>query len=490
MCTASLDGYLREVNPAFERALGYTAAELRARPFIEFVHLDDVEGVQLALGVLADGADVIQYRTRVIRKDTSVRVLEWTARLTPEGQFFCATARDVTFKQQTEEENSARSQRQEAVACFGQRVICGVAAEDLEAEAVALVRSALGDASSAIFRVLPPGDELLMTASNQWLSDQVGSLRIPANRQSIPGMVALTQEHYVSGDLKKDLDRFPGSFALGETGIQSLICVPLQARKRSLGAIAALSGTPGRFSDQDLFFLQTIAQAMSSALERALVEEERRTAEEALRESEERYRSVIRTMGSGVVLQDKDGVIRTWNESAERILGLTFEQMMGRSSIDPRWHAIHEDGSDYPGDEHPAMVTLRTGKPLTGEIMGICKPDGSRVWVEINTRPMLTADDGALAGVVVSFTDVSARRELQVTLSARVAELEAALRREEELRELLPICAYCKRIRDDKNYWQQVEDYIARHTGSRLSHSFCPDCYEKHVVPMIPPKSA
>ncbi len=490
ICTAGLDGFLREVNPAFERTLGYPAVDLLARPFTEFVHPDDLEGTGLALQALAGGASIVQYRNRLVRKDGSVRVIEWNAQPSHNPELLHATGRDMTFKQQTEQELTAHTQRQEAIARFGQRVIAGAAAEDLQLEAVSMVRSALGNASCAIFQTLSHGDHLLMTASDGWLPEQVGSLRIAANRQSIQGTVALTREHFISHDLKKDLERFPGSFALGETGVRSTICVPLQARKRSLGALAAFSETAGRFSDQDLFFLQSIAHALSSSLERALVEEERRTAEEALRESEERYRSVIRTMGSGVVLQDKDGVIRTWNESAERILGLTFEQMMGRSSIDPRWRAIREDESDYPGDEHPAMVTLRTGKPLSGELMGVCKPDGSRVWIEINTRPLMHEVDDAPAGVVCSFADVTARRELQVTLAARVAELEAALKREEELRELLPICSYCKRIRDDQNYWQQVEEYITRHTGSRLSHSFCPDCYEKHVVPMIPPRSA
>lgn len=75
--------------------------------------------------------------------------------------------------------------------------------------------------------------------------------------------------------------------------------------------------------------------------------------------------------------------------------------------------------------------------------------------------------------------------ELQMALAARVAELEQALARVKQLHGLLPICSYCKRIRDDSNYWQQVESYIGKHAGVQFSHGICPACYESHVKPEI-----
>jgi phosphoserine phosphatase RsbU/P len=75
--------------------------------------------------------------------------------------------------------------------------------------------------------------------------------------------------------------------------------------------------------------------------------------------------------------------------------------------------------------------------------------------------------------------------QLQAELSDRVTRLEAALHKVQQLQRLLPICAYCKRIRDDGNYWQQVESYIADHAGLQFSHSVCPDCYERVVRPEL-----
>ena len=74
---------------------------------------------------------------------------------------------------------------------------------------------------------------------------------------------------------------------------------------------------------------------------------------------------------------------------------------------------------------------------------------------------------------------------LQMTLSKRVQELEESIQRERQLQGLLPICSYCKKIRDDNNYWSQVERYIENHADVAFSHSICPECYESVVKPEI-----
>ncbi|MGH8067882.1 MAG: response regulator transcription factor [Candidatus Entotheonellia bacterium] len=75
--------------------------------------------------------------------------------------------------------------------------------------------------------------------------------------------------------------------------------------------------------------------------------------------------------------------------------------------------------------------------------------------------------------------------ELQQSLAERVKALEEALARVKQLQGLLPICSYCKKIRDDQNYWQQVESYISEHSEAQFSHSICPDCYERLVKPEL-----
>jgi len=143
-------------------------------------------------------------------------------------------------------------------------------------------------------------------------------------------------------------------------------------------------------------------------------------AEMALRESEARHASIIAALEEGVVLQDDSGRIYTCNASAERILGLTADQMMGRTSIDLRWGAIHEDGSPFPGDEHPAMVTLRTGQALSNVIMGIHKPEGAQTWITINTQPLTRPGENKAYAVLSSFADITERMQLYQVLEQRV----------------------------------------------------------------------
>lgn len=72
---------------------------------------------------------------------------------------------------------------------------------------------------------------------------------------------------------------------------------------------------------------------------------------------------------------------------------------------------------------------------------------------------------------------------LQRSLTQHIVELENALKRVKHLSGLLPICSYCKKIRDDSNYWQQVESYVMHHSDAQFSHSICPSCYESIVKP-------
>jgi PAS domain S-box-containing protein len=149
---------------------------------------------------------------------------------------------------------------------------------------------------------------------------------------------------------------------------------------------------------------------------------QRKSALQALQDMAARYASIIAAMEEGVVLQDVDGYIWTCNASAERILGLNAEQMMGRTSLDPRWRAIHEDGSPFPGEEHPAMQTLHSGKPCHEVVMGVHKPEGTLTWISINSQPVFHPGKSRPSAVVTTFTDITERRRVYQMLEQRVEE--------------------------------------------------------------------
>jgi PAS domain S-box-containing protein len=115
----------------------------------------------------------------------------------------------------------------------------------------------------------------------------------------------------------------------------------------------------------------------------------------------------LNSLSEGIVVQDKTGSIIECNAAAAQILGLTIDQMQGRTSIDPRWRSIHEDGTDFPGHEHPSMQVLSTGMSMENIIMGVHKPGGALTWILINSHPVKNSKDGVVSAAVTGFTDIT-----------------------------------------------------------------------------------
>jgi PAS domain S-box-containing protein len=136
---------------------------------------------------------------------------------------------------------------------------------------------------------------------------------------------------------------------------------------------------------------------------------ELREASERAQETEQRYDRMVAALQEGIVLQEADGRITACNASAERILGLSADQITGRTSLDPRWRAVRADGSPFPGEEHPAMVSLQTGQAQSDVIMGLCKPDGTLTWININCQPIVRPGEVKPSATVTSFSDITDR---------------------------------------------------------------------------------
>lgn len=115
---------------------------------------------------------------------------------------------------------------------------------------------------------------------------------------------------------------------------------------------------------------------------------------------------ILDTLSEGVVIQNESGKIIYSNPRAEDILGLNSDQMMGVTSVDPRWRAVREDGTDFPGEEHPAMVCLATNERQTNVTMGVHKPEGSRVWIRVTASPLQNPEDDTPC-VISVFHDIT-----------------------------------------------------------------------------------
>jgi PAS domain S-box-containing protein len=136
----------------------------------------------------------------------------------------------------------------------------------------------------------------------------------------------------------------------------------------------------------------------------------------ALRESETRYRSVVNTMSEGLILQGRDGTVQAINPAAERIIGLTMQEMLEYDESNPKWPLIHEDGSPFPNDKLPLTMTLRTGEPQTNVMVGMRTPDRSLHWISTSSRPIFTENDTLPSAALVTMNDVTELYEAHARL--------------------------------------------------------------------------
>ncbi len=109
-------------------------------------------------------------------------------------------------------------------------------------------------------------------------------------------------------------------------------------------------------------------------------------------ERETKYQTLLDSISEGLVVQNERGEIVQHNPAALKILGLSADQLLGRTSFDPRWRAIRNDGSDFPGEEHPAIVSMATKKPVYKVTMGLRFPTEEIRWISITSIPVLNTD--------------------------------------------------------------------------------------------------
>lgn len=162
---------------------------------------------------------------------------------------------------------------------------------------------------------------------------------------------------------------------------------------------------------------------------------ERHKMEQALQQSEQMNRSVVSVLAEGIVVQDSNGVIISSNKAANDILGRQEEETDGKVSTDSDWAVIREDGTRFPGDEHPAMVALATGRSQRGVVMGVMRPEGERVWISVNADPILDESGDHVISVVSSFTDITEKRQAELELRESQAQLKALTSHLQEVRE-------------------------------------------------------
>ena len=165
-----------------------------------------------------------------------------------------------------------------------------------------------------------------------------------------------------------------------------------------------------------------------------------------------------------------NGYFKRLNPAWERTLGFTTAELMSRPFIefvhpDDRERTLAQNGEVRGG-----------GRALGFENRYLCK-DGTYRWFRWNA-----AADASWSVIYSVARDITEQKQADEERERLVLELQTALAEVKTLQEILPLCSYCRKVRDDEDYWHSVESYVSRHTGTQFSHGICPECYGKVVT--------
>lgn len=173
-----------------------------------------------------------------------------------------------------------------------------------------------------------------------------------------------------------------------------------------LGSLCAIDHDPRTPSADQLAMLELLSHQVTRLLEKRRLRLQLAVENAQLVEAKRQLLTVFDVMAEGVVVQNATGEIVSCNGAASAILGLSDDQLRGRTLIDPQWRSVREDGSDFPGNEHPAMQALRTGVRQRNVVMGFRAPTGELTWISVNSLPSRQRE-GVVEEVVTSFHDIT-----------------------------------------------------------------------------------
>ena len=413
-----------------EKIFGWKANEVLGKQIsdLHWVHEDDIQRVSaLSAAMIASRRTSNIHTNRNYRKDGSIITCDWynSALLDEKGELISVHSQvlDITERLKTEQ---ALKESEERLKLAQVSAGAGIWNWDMESGQIKWSRELF-----ILYGLDPEKTEPSLELSNEILHPQDKDIALMHIRQAIQNKDQLDCEYRI---LLPD-NRIRWIKALGSTIYNS-------------------TGKPIRMSGICIDITK------------------HKQAEIDLEKSEEHFRTLVNNMQDVVFRANLDGNITFTSPSAAYILGCSsVEEIIGLRI-----------GSDFylnPNEaQHHVEMLQRYGKLAKQEITLKRRDNGQPVIVSANIQ-FFYDQEGNILGIEGVYRDITKRKQAEKEREKLILELQQALKEVKTLSGLLPICASCKKIRDDKGYWKQIEAYISEHTEAEFSHGICPDCFKR-----------
>ena len=205
--------------------------------------------------------------------------------------------------------------------------------------------------------------------------------------------------------------------------------------------------------------------------ERKKLEDEKDVLSRVIHASETKYRRLFESAQDGIlILNEKTGQIDDVNPFLCEMLGYSRDELLNKKlwEIGPFVDIL---------SSRDTFKELKAKGYIRYEDLPMKNRDGKTVEVEF-VSSVYTVDSTKV--IQCNIRDITERKKLEIERELLIKNLTDAMASIKQLKGLLPICMFCKKIRNDKGYWEQVESYISDHTEAEFSHGLCDDCYKKH----------
>lgn len=181
-----------------------------------------------------------------------------------------------------------------------------------------------------------------------------------------------------------------------------------------------------------------------------------------------------------ILITDAAGVIEYTNPKFTALTGYSAEEVRGKN---PRFLK----SGDMPPEAYKELwMTLSSGQEWRGEFHNR-KKNGEFYWESASISPVINGE-GKITHFVAVKEDITERKRAEEERERLINQLQEVVAKVRMLSGLVPICAGCKKIRDDQGYWHQVEEYIQAHSQAQFSHGLCPECARRMFPDFLPPE--